>query len=211
MRTLTVLLLFAIGLLGFQTALAQESSTPTQPSPIPVRIGYLTDLTGKLMPNEIQGLETYLKQAQQQTGTTIDILVVNSTQPTEIVAYTHQVADAWGLKPDQDKWILIVVALTDGHINIADSEAMRKILPDAALSQVINEQITPAFEKGQLSLGLANGAQAIVQRLVLAVPQDHGTPGSSADDAARLRAELMLFGLLGLIVAALIIFVVKPF
>lgn len=209
MRKTMILLLLTIGLLGIQSALAQESSTPAQPPAIPERSGYLNDQAGVLKPNEVQQLEASLGQVQQQIGTAIYILTVNSTRPTDIVSYTHQVADAWGLNPDSttDRWVFILVAVKDGTINIADSQAVSTILPDAALRLILEQKMKPAFDAGKFALGLAAGVQEIVHQLVLAVPKGYGT--SSAGDPERYRAELLLLALVGVLAVAFYFLVIR--
>jgi uncharacterized protein len=200
-----ILLLLTVGLFCLQSALAQESSTPAPP--IPKRSGQLNDQAKVLNLSEAQVLEAYLQQIRQQTGVEIYILTVIATKPTDIVTYSHQVADAWGLKADAptDKWIFIVVAVNDGGINIADSPAVRAIMPDTELDLIMERQMKPAFNAGRFARGLGTAVQQINQQLVLAVPKDLGT--SNSNEAAR-RSELLLFALVGVLVVGLYYFFV---
>lgn len=198
-----ILLFLATGLLYTQTALAQGTPAPA----IPERAGYLTDQTGLLKPSEVQRLEASLQQVQRQTGAAIYILLVGSAQPTDIVVYTHQVADAWGLKVDasKDKWVFIVVAVKDGGINIADSQAIRTTLLDAELRLILDQQMKPAFEAGKLADGLMAGVEAMAQHMSKAAPE---TPQAPSAQGA-LYSELLLFALVAVLAVGLYFLVVR--
>ena len=144
MRRTLIVLCFAVGLLAAQVALGQEAAK-TAPA-IPERSGYLTDQAQAIKADQAKQLEALLQQVKQQIGAEIYILLVHSTAPEKIVPYTHRVTKAWGLKLDsQDKWLLIVVAVDDGGINIADSQGTRTILPDQDLGLIMEKRIKPAF------------------------------------------------------------------
>ena len=88
-------------------------------APIPALSARVTDLTATLAPAERQALEAKLAAWEQQTGNQLAVLLVPSTQPEPIEAYSIRVAEAWKIgRKGQDNGALLLVAKNDRKLRI---------------------------------------------------------------------------------------------
>src|SRR5215207_2343182 len=77
--------------------------------PIPPLRARVTDLTNTLSTLEAQALDAKLAGWEQQTTNQVAVLVVPSTMPEPIEAYSIRVADAWKIgRKGQDNGALLV-------------------------------------------------------------------------------------------------------
>ena len=97
--------------------------------PLPAIPGVLMDEAHLLSIDEARELRKTLEEIQDTTGTTVAVLVVQSTQPEPVEDYVERLAQAWfqkgGLDPEQS--VFIVLALKDRQFDI---------LPGLALPQL---------------------------------------------------------------------------
>jgi uncharacterized protein len=121
------------------------------------------------------------------------VLIVNSTQPEDIAAYAHRVADQWKIgRRDVGDGLLIVVAKNDRRIRIEVAKALEGAVPDLAARQIITETISPAFKRNDYAGGLNAAIDRIAARIRpegLPAPDAQrdasgGTPGFNWEDWA---------------------------
>ena len=87
--------------------------------PVPALRARVTDLTNTLTPTDAQALDAKLATWEQQTGNQLVVLVVPTTKPEPIEAYSIRVAEAWKIgRKGQDNGALLVVAKDDKRLRI---------------------------------------------------------------------------------------------
>src|SRR5450755_2363084 len=115
--------------------------------PVPPPSARVIDQTGTLTAAQAAALSGKLEAIETQHGAKVVVLMVPTTAPEDIAAYSQRVADAWKLGRRQvGDGLVIVVAKNDRSVRIEVAKALEGAVPDAAAGRIISEQIVPAFK-----------------------------------------------------------------
>jgi len=187
-------LLWALGL-----GLWQASSwAQTALVPVPDYRAHVTDTARALADADRAALERQLANFETQRGTQIGVLIVPSTAPEDIADYSQRVADAWKLgRAGVGDGLLIVVAVQDRRVRIAPFKALEGAIPDVLAKRIIDQQMVPAFRRGDYAGGL---------RDALAQLQAHIT-GEALPEPAPARPQIDEFDI---VEAAMLLLVAVP-
>jgi uncharacterized protein len=159
-RGLAVVLLALVAALAH--AQAWEAGTDGL-MPIPPLRARVTDLTQTLSAAEAQALEAKLAAWEQQSGNQLAVLIVPSTKPEPIEAYSIRVADAWKIgRKGQDNGALLLVAKDDKKMRIEVGYGLEGVLTDATSRRIIAETMAPFFRQGQYAQGIDAGVDQII-------------------------------------------------
>lgn len=149
--------------------------------PVPALTGHVIDQAQALKADEAQALEAKLGEFEAQRGTQMVLLLVPTTQPEDIAAYAQRVGETWKIgRREVGDGLLIVVALQDRRVRIEVAKALEGAIPDLAASRVIEQDITPAFRRGDVPGGLNAGVDrlmALVTGEVLPAPTPRSDQG----------------------------------
>jgi uncharacterized protein len=174
---LALRVLFATALLAFAAALPASAQALL---PIPP-LARVVDQTATLDASQLAALESKLAEVEQRLGSQIVVVLVPTTQPEDIFAYTQRLGEAWKLgRREVGDGALIVVAKNDRKVRIATARALEGAIPDLAAQQIIDERITPAFRAGDFAGGLNQAVDAMAARI-----SGEGLPAPKAGGAAR--------------------------
>lgn len=161
----------------------------------------VTDLTGTLSREQTASLEAELAQFEKARGSQIAILLLPTTQPETIEAYSIRVAEAWKLgRKSIDDGILILVAKNDRKLRIEVGRGLEGAVPDAIARRIVAEVIGPRFKEGDFHGGLKAGVaqlQAVIGGEALAPPKSVSRADSKDEDLETLS-------LVGLAIAAML-------
>ena len=153
-----------LGLLMLLLIAAGASAQDVQPVP-PLK-ARVVDTIGWLSTAEREALEQKLAAFEAQAGPQIVVLLVASTQPEDIASYAQRVADAWKIGRRQvGDGVLLVAARDDRKLRIEVAKALEGALPHQAARQIISQQISPAFKRGEVAAGLGAGVDALMARI----------------------------------------------
>ncbi len=134
--------------------------------PVPPLTAPVIDQTATLGEAQRAALVAKLATIEQQTGSQIVVLMVPSTLPEDIVAYSQRVGDSWKIgRRDVGDGLLIVVAKNDRRVRIEVAKALEGAVPDLAAKRIIDAQITPAFRAGDYAGGLSAAADQLAARI----------------------------------------------
>ncbi|MBL1178582.1 MAG: TPM domain-containing protein [Pantanalinema sp. GBBB05] len=79
--------------------------------------------------------------------------------------------NTWGVgNRDTNHGVLLLVSKIDRRIEIITGKGLGAILPDAEVSQLIQQAIVPAFQRQDYATGITQGVTAIAQRLEARCP-----------------------------------------
>jgi uncharacterized protein len=149
--------------------------------PVPALTARVIDQTGTLDASQRAALEAKLAAFEQAAGPQIAVLMVPTTQPEDIAAYAHRVADSWKIgRRDVGDGLLIVVAKNDRRVRIEVAKALEGAVPDLAARLIIDRAIGPAFKAGNFAAGLDTGVDALMARIKgegLPLPEARGSQG----------------------------------
>jgi uncharacterized protein len=146
-------------------------------NPIPPLAARVTDLTQTLTAPEQQSLEAKLADWEARTGNQLVVLMVPSTQPEPIGAYSIRVAEAWKIgRKGQDNGVLLLVAKNDKKVRIEVGYGLEGALTDVTSRRIIAENIAPAFSAGRFAAGI----DAAVTRIIGIVAEGKPLPPPQA-------------------------------
>ena len=170
--------------------------------PVPTLTSHVIDQTGTFGAPQMAALEARLVTLEQQRGSQVVVLLVNTVAPEDIASFSHRVADAWKIgRRDVGDGVLVVVAKADRTVRIEVAKALEGAIPDLAAARVIDEAMTPAFRVNDF----AGGLQAAVDSLDKLIagealpPPSQTRRGSGQRDTESEGGDgiaLMLFGVL---------------
>jgi uncharacterized protein len=108
------------------------------------------------------------------------VLIVPTTQPEPIEAYSIRVAEAWKIgRKGQDNGVLLVVAKDDRKVRLEVGYGYEGSLTDATSRRIIAETISPFFRQGQFAAGIGAGVDrvsSVIAKGEPAPPAPQGRP-----------------------------------
>ncbi|MBK8816425.1 MAG: TPM domain-containing protein [Methylococcaceae bacterium] len=130
---------------------------------IPKLSDRVTDLTGTLTPDEKKALENKLADFEAKKGSQIAVLIVPTTQPSEIEEFGIEVADLWSLgRKGIDDGLIFIISKDDRKQRFEVGRGLSGVIPDAVAKRIIAEIITPYFQKGDFAGGINAGIDKII-------------------------------------------------
>ena len=168
---------------------------------VPLLKARVTDLTGTLSRDQAAELEADLVRFEKARGSQIVVLLVPSTQPETIEAFSIRVADSWKLgRKGVDDGILVLVAKNDRKLRIEVGRGLEGAVPDAVAKRIVAEVIGPRFKEGDFHGGLKAGVaklQAVIGGEALPPPKS-----VSRSDSASMDLETLF--IVGMVIATML-------
>jgi len=135
-------------------------------APIPPLTARVTDRTGTLHEPERAALEDKLASYEAQSGNQIVVLIVPSTKPEPIEAYSIRVAEAWKIgRKGSDNGVLFLVAKDDRKMRMEVGYGLEGTLTDAISRRIIAEDVAQRFRDNQFAAGVEAGVDRIIATL----------------------------------------------
>ncbi len=129
---------------------------------VPELSGRVVDLAGLLPPTQKIELERKLLALEAEKGSQIAVLIVPTTYPEPIEAYSIRVVEAWKLgRAGVDDGLLLLLAVQDRSVRIEVGRGLEGVIPDAVAKRIIEEIMIPKFRQGDFYAGLAGGIAKI--------------------------------------------------
>lgn len=123
----------------------------------------VTDLTGTLTPAQVSALEQKLAAFEAKKGAQIAVLIVGTTQPSEIEEFGIEVADLWSIgRKGIDDGLIFIIAKDDRRQRLEVGRGLSGVIPDAVAKRIIAEITTPYFQKGDFAGGINAGVDKII-------------------------------------------------
>ena len=131
--------------------------------PIPPLTARVTDLTNSLGAADVQALDAKLAAWEQKTGNQLAVLLLPTTQPEPIEAYSIRVAEAWKIgRKGQDNGALLIVAKNDRKLRIEVGYGLEGVLTDVTARRIIGDTIAPYLRNNQFAQGINAGVDQII-------------------------------------------------
>ena len=186
-----------VWLLGLLMLLLAAGTQAQDAQAVPPLTARVVDTIGWLSAAEREALEQKLAAFEAQAGPQIVVLLVASTQPEDIASYAQRVADAWKIgRREVGDGVLLVAARDDRKLRIEVAKALEGAVPDLAARQIISQQISPAFKRGEVAAGLGAGVDALMARIRgehLPAPTRQPGGGTSASTGFDWQTLAMFF------------------
>lgn len=154
----------------------------------------VTDLTATLNAEQIKALEDKLAAFEAKKGSQIAVLVLPTTQPEEIEAYSIRVADAWKIgRKNVDDGVILIVAKDDRKLRLEVGRGLEGAIPDAIAKRVLAETIKPHFKADDYASGIDAGVTQIMALIDgETLPAPSGENIESSDNFDRLLIILFI-------------------
>lgn len=148
---------FAFVCLLFSVTLWAQEPRPT---------GYVVDQAQALRSRHYHLIQQAATSLNKQTGIDFAVLTLASLDDEPIEKKAVTVFETWALgDKDADTGILMLIAPLEKQIRIEVGYGLEGILPDARIGRVIDQAIIPYFKQQQISEGIFNGYQAVLNIL----------------------------------------------
>ena len=128
--------------------------------PVPKLAARVTDLTGTLSAADRASLESELESIERRKGAQVAILMVRTTAPEPIEAYSIRVAEQWKIGRGAvdgkrvDDGVIVLVAKDDRAVRIEVGYGLEGAIPDAYAKRIVENSIVPRFRQGDFVGGL---------------------------------------------------------
>jgi uncharacterized protein len=133
-------------------------------APIPPLTARVTDRTGTLDASERTALEDKLAAWESKTGNQLVVLIVPSTKPEPIEAYSIRVAEAWKIgRKGADNGAVFLIAKDDRKMRIEVGYGFEGVLTDAMARRIISDDVAPYFRDNRFAAGIDAGVTRIMQ------------------------------------------------
>jgi uncharacterized protein len=132
-------------------------------APIPPLRARVTDLTGTLSASDQQALDQKLSAWERDSGNQLVVLMVPSTQPEPIEAYSIRVAEAWKIgRKGQDNGVVFLIAKNDRKMRLEVGYGLEGVLTDVTARRIIAENVAPLFRQNQYAAGINAGVDRVI-------------------------------------------------
>ncbi len=127
---------------------------------------YVTDRAGILSQNEQVQLSQELYRYAEATGNQILVVLVPSLAGEELVDYTERLFELNkpGVK-GKDNGLILLVALEERKVRIEVGYGLEEAVPDGRAGNIIRDEITPRFQRGDYYGGITAGVYSIIKSI----------------------------------------------
>lgn len=130
---------------------------------IPTLKRYANDFTNTLSNEQLNYLDSGLRQFDDSTSNQVVFLMINSLDgyPIEMFTYETAAKNKIGTK-ENSNGVLFFVAKNDKKMRIEVGYGLEGALPDALASSIVRNDVAPYFKKGQYYEGTLAGLNGIL-------------------------------------------------
>jgi uncharacterized protein len=154
-RLLLLFLLLVAGLAA--PALAQN---------FPKLTGRVVDQADLLSPADEAALDAKLAGLEQSTSRQLVVATVPDLQGYPIEDYGYKLGRTWGIgQKGVNNGLILLVSKGDRKVRIEVGYGLEPVITDALSGEIIREQITPAFKRGDYAGGINAGVDALTAQL----------------------------------------------
>ncbi len=164
--TLTLLLLLVC-----PVSLAQ--SVQDLPNPRQQNGSWISDRADLLSPAMEGQLNQRINQLNARTTAELAIATLPQIESTnDSRAFTLELFNHWKIgKRFKNNGVLLLIAKNNRRVEVMTGSGLQDTLPDAEVSQLIQQQMLPAFQQADYETGIHQGTLAIAQKLESRLPK----------------------------------------
>lgn len=149
-------------LLLFIVSRAGAQDIPAKPEPQKL----VNDYTNTLTIDQQQALERKLYTFDDSTTSQIVVVIVPSTDGTEVTDFATELGRKWGVGDKKNNnGVVLLIAKNDRKLSIAPGYGLEGALPDAVCNEIIQGIIVPRFKGNDYYDGIDEGVDAIINAI----------------------------------------------
>jgi uncharacterized protein len=124
--------------------------------------GFVNDYAKLFSADYSTKLESQLSDFEKQTGNEITIVTVENMGGLDIESYAVKLFEQWKIgKKGSDNGLLLLVAKDEREVRIEVGYGLEPYITDGRAGEIIRNQITPEFKKGDYEAGVEAGINQI--------------------------------------------------
>jgi uncharacterized protein len=156
---------FLLGLLAvLQITSAQAEKLRWVPNPRVANSTWVSDPSHHLRPATVDSLNAMISALNSETGAEIAVVAIDSTsryEPFDVALALHRM---WGVgQRGRDNGVLLLWVPTQRAVQISVGYGLEGVLPDARAGRIRDQEIFPAFKRGNFDAGMLAGVAAIAK------------------------------------------------
>lgn len=125
---------------------------------------YITDKTGTLTSEQINGLISKLQQFDKETTNQIVVYMISSLDGDVLESVSLRIAEENKIgKKDRNNGVLFFIAKNDRKMRIEVGYGLEGALPDALCDQILRNEVRPSFRENKYYEGILKGVDAIIK------------------------------------------------
>ena len=130
---------------------------------LPRPTGFVNDFARVMRQEDVRAVETLAASVQQRTGAQISVVTVDSFAPFgSLDEFSMALAESWGVgQRGGDTGVILILAVSERRVRIEVGYGLEGAIPDSLAGRILDTEVLPAFQAGNLSGGLARGANSI--------------------------------------------------
>jgi len=111
-------------------------------------------------------IDRLLYNAQQQLSAEIFVVALQSTGDVDLKSFATELFNNWGIgKKGKDNGLLILLVLDQKKVTMETGYGMEGVLPDAICIRIIDTDMVPLMQQGQIGAGMLAGVHAVLKVL----------------------------------------------
>lgn len=131
---------------------------------LPPNDGFITDPGDSIPLAEEEELERSMGEERGQTGVEFVSVILPRLAGRDIAHLAWELRTKWGMERNGGG-ILLLIAREEGKALMAPGKSYDGVLTDAALEEIITEEVLPPLRRGDYAAAIADGADALRRRL----------------------------------------------
>lgn len=131
-------------------------------APVPQLTERVVDAANVLTPEEKESLKSTLKKLEVEKGSQVAILLVKTTAPEPIEAFSLRVAEQWKLGREKiNDGAILVLAMNDRTMRLEVGYGLEGALNDATSKRILDDIMRPYLQRSEYFEGLRAAIEAI--------------------------------------------------
>ena len=127
---------------------------------------FLANPDGILSTDAAQNINNHLKQLYETTGVELAIVVLNEIENDDENSFAYELFNYWRIgNKENNSGILILFVKNIRAVKIETGVGVEGLLPDAKCSDILNNDIFPAFRNGEYETGFLQAIGTIQSTL----------------------------------------------
>jgi uncharacterized protein len=140
----------------------QQSQGKEREGAFPRPQGAVNDFAGIISPEYRRAIDLLAREVLQKTKTSVVVVTVDTIGDSDPADYVNRLYEAWGIgTKEDDRGVLIFLALKERRIRIETGYGVEGILPDGRVGQILDSSVVPSLRQGKYGEGLYNAAAAV--------------------------------------------------
>lgn len=132
----------------------------------PKPTGFVNDFANVIAADTKPQIDRVLKSFESETGNEIAVVTLPSLEGRTVEDVAADLYKEWGIgKKGRDNGVLFLIAPKERKTRIEVGYGLEGVINDALAGRILDEFVLPHFKEGDLSAGIASGAEAIVNTI----------------------------------------------